>query len=304
MELIYLISFKAEEQQTNRQQSLLQRTSLTAQILCRRKVFLTIRLLQLSQKTELTYQTSLRRREYQTFMKNNLDYSSFAISKSISNEQILVDLVKSGLDFQTFAQIKGFSDEQVLITLMKAKIDVQPFTTAKNISSANVIEIIHISDLPLLDKYIYIQLLKSISPVDLRSEQENTNNTMIKREIELAIDRVLKFVNNKQRELILEIFFKEALLLQKKNVDEFAVNEIAEQKNKIQELQQQNLDIKLEYEQKLSERQQQYNTVLMKCKNELEVLKNEYQVDLQKEYDKYKVEIEQLKKTVEAESGM
>ncbi|CAL6059216.1 Hypothetical_protein [Hexamita inflata] len=234
------------------------------------------------------------------FMKNNLDYSSFASSKSIPNEQILVALVKSGLDYLTFAQSKGFTNDQVLITLMKAKIDIQPFTAAKNMSNAKVIEIVQNSDLPLLDKY---ELLQSIQPVDLRSEQENINNALIKREIELVIERVLKFVNNKQRELILEIVFKEALLQQKKNEDDSAINEIAELKLQIQELQKQNLDIKLEYEQKLSERKQQYDTELIKCKNELEVLKNEYQVDLQKEYYKYKAEIEQLKKTVEAESA-
>ncbi|CAL5985174.1 obscurin-like_isoform X1 [Hexamita inflata] len=232
------------------------------------------------------------------FMKNNLDYNSFAISKSISNDQILVALVKSGLDFQTFAQSKGFTDEQVLITLMKAKVDIQPFTTTKNMSSANQIEIIQNSDLPLLDKY---ELLQQISPVDLRSEQENINNALIKREYEITNERVLKFMNNKQRELILEIVFKEALLEQKKTQDDSAVNEINDLKLKNLELQKQIVEKKLEYEQQIADIKTGYTTELIKCKNEIEAQTKEFQQNLQLEQDKYKAEIEELKKTIQTE---
>ncbi|CAL6041192.1 Hypothetical_protein [Hexamita inflata] len=231
-------------------------------------------------------------------MKNNVDYDAFAVSKSISNQQILVSLAKSGLDFQSFAQSKEFTDEQVIIILMKAEIDVLAFTKAKNISNTKVIEIIQNSDLPLVDKY---NLLQSILSVDMRFEQENLSNILIKREYELTNERVLKFVNNKKRELLLEIVFKEALLQQKKIEDESVINEIVDLKLNINELRKQNLQIKLEYEQQLSECQQRYNSELIKCKNELEAQRNEYKQDLQKEYDKYKVEIDQLKNTIEAE---
>ncbi|CAL6007981.1 Hypothetical_protein [Hexamita inflata] len=233
-----------------------------------------------------------------TLMKNNLDYTQFATSKSISNEQILVALAKSDLDFQTFAQSKGFTDEQTLITLMKAQIDIKPFLQSKKMSNEQIISIIQNSDLQLSDKY---DLLQQITPVDLRSEQEDINNALIKREIEIVVDRVLKFVNNKQRELILEIVFKEALLKQKKNEDDSAVNEIAELKLKNQELQKLNHDIKLECEQKVANIKTEYEAELIKCKNEVESLRKEYQQDLQKEYEKYKNEIEELKKTNKVE---
>ncbi|CAL6007935.1 Hypothetical_protein [Hexamita inflata] len=231
--------------------------------------------------------------------KNNVDYSNFALKNNISNEQILTALAKSDQDYQTFAQSKGFTDEQTLITLMKAEIDLKPFIQSKNISTEQIISIIKNSDLPLSDKY---DLLQQITPVDLRSEQEDIHNALIKREYELTNDRVLKFVNNKQRELILEIVFKEALLKQKKNQEDFDVNEIAELKLKNQELQKLNLEIKLECEQKIAEIKTQYEAELIKCKNEVESLRKEYQLDLQKEYEKYKNEIEELKKTYEIQN--
>ncbi|CAL6062584.1 Hypothetical_protein [Hexamita inflata] len=231
-------------------------------------------------------------------MKNNLDYTSFATSKSISNEEILVALAKSDQDYQNFALNKGFTDEQTLITLMKSGVDIKPFIQSKNISNEQIIRLIQNSDLPLSDKY---DLLQQITPVDLRSEQEDIHNALIKREYELTNERVLKFVNNKQRELILEIIFKEALLKQKKNEDDSEVNEIAELKLKNQELQKQNLEIKLECEQKIAEIKTSYEAELIKCKNEVESLRKEYQQDLQKEYEKYKNEIEELKKTIEVE---
>ncbi|CAL6060161.1 Hypothetical_protein [Hexamita inflata] len=233
-----------------------------------------------------------------TLMKNNFDYNTFAASKSISNEQILVALAKSDQNYQTFAQSKGFTDEQVLITLMKSGVDIKPFIQSKNISNEQIIRLIQSSNLPLSDKY---DLLQQITPVDLRSEQEDIHNALIKREYELTNERVLKFVNNKQRELILEIIFKEALLKQKKNEDDSAVNEIAELKLKNQELQKLNNEIKLECEQKIADIKTSYEAELIKCKNEVETLRKEYQQDLQKEYEKYKNEIDELKQTIEVE---
>ncbi|CAL6089018.1 Hypothetical_protein [Hexamita inflata] len=246
-------------------------------------------------------------------MRNKVDYSTFACSKSISNEQILETLAKSGEDYQTFAKSKGFTNQQILIILMKAKVDIQHFTTAKNISNTKVIEIIQNSDLPLQEKY---KLLKQINPVDLRTEQQNVNNKLIKHELDIVIDRVLKFliteyefvnerviqfVNNKQCEIALELAFKEALLQSKQNEDDSATNEIFELKKQNQNLQDQNLEIKLQYEQQIADIKTSYAAELIKCKNEIESSKKQYQQDLILEYKKYQVEIEQLNKAIEAE---
>ncbi|CAL6060181.1 Hypothetical_protein [Hexamita inflata] len=147
-------------------------------------------------------------------IKNNLGYTSFAASKSISNEQILVALAKSDQDYQKFALSKEFSDEHTLITLMKAEVNIKPFITAKNISNTQIINITQNSCLPLQDKF---NLLQQILPVDIQQERENINNSLIKHEYDRVNDRVLKFVNYQQRELLMEIVFKEAVLQQKKN---------------------------------------------------------------------------------------
>ncbi|CAL6079938.1 Hypothetical_protein [Hexamita inflata] len=136
--------------------------------------------------------------------KKGLTNDQIAITlanSGLTNEQILVIFAKSELDFQKFALIKGFTDDDTLITLMKAKIDIKPFTAAKNMSEPEIISIIQNSDISLTEKS---DLLQQIS-LDLRSEQENINNALIKREYELTNERVLQFVNNKQRELTLEI---------------------------------------------------------------------------------------------------
>ncbi|CAL6060263.1 Hypothetical_protein [Hexamita inflata] len=226
-----------------------------------------------------------------TLMKNNLDYSQFTASKPISNEQILVALAKSNQDYQTFAQKNGFTDEHTLITLMKTEVNIKPFIATKNMSNPQIISIIHNSDLPLPDKF---NLLQQIVPVNIQQDRENINSSLIKHEYDLINDRVLKFVNYQQRELFMEIIFKEALLQQKKNDDEVAINKISELHQKNQELQKQNLDIKLQYTQQIANIQARYEADLIKCNNEVETLRKEYQQNLQNQYNKYKIEVEEL----------
>ncbi|CAL6101091.1 obscurin-like_isoform X4 [Hexamita inflata] len=243
--------------------------------------------------------------------KNRIELSDFMRKKGLTNDQIAITLVNSGLtneqilvifaksqlNYQQFALNKGFTDEYTLITLMKARIDTKPFTAAKNMSEPEIISIIQNSHLSLTEKS---DLLQQIS-LDPRSEQENINNALIKREYELTNERVLQFVNNKQRELTLEIVYKEAQLKQNEIKDQNALKEIKELKLKNQVLQTQNMEIKREYEQTIADIRNEYDAELIKCNNEVQTLRIEYQKDLHMECEKYKNEIEKLKQYYEIE---
>ncbi|CAL6060167.1 obscurin-like_isoform X2 [Hexamita inflata] len=244
------------------------------------------------------------------FAKNGIELSDFMKQKGLTNNQIAISLANSGLtnehilvalaqsklEYQQFALNKGFTNEHTLITLMKAKIDIKPFATAKNMSNPEIISTIQNSALSLTEKSDLLQQI-----VDLRSEQENINNALIKREYELTNERVLQFVNNKQRERTLEIVYKEAQLKYNEIKDQNAVKEIKELKLQNQVLQTQNLEIKLGYGLQVANIKKEYEAELIKCKNEVQTLRKEYQKDLQMECEKYKNEIDKLRQYYEIE---
>ncbi|CAL6041177.1 obscurin-like_isoform X4 [Hexamita inflata] len=128
------------------------------------------------------------------------------------------------------------------------------------------------------------------------NEQQNLNSIYIRREFEQVNERVIQFVNNKQRELMLEISNQQAQL-----EDQTLQNEITALKQKNIELQKQNSDIKMEYEQKIIKMQEDYAEKLKKCNKEVETLKTQYQQDLKKQYEIYQTEIKQLKQDNEVE---
>ncbi|CAL6084790.1 Hypothetical_protein [Hexamita inflata] len=132
-------------------------------------------------------QTSHQRREQAmikviiTLTKNYC--SDFAQKYGISNNltQVLILLDKNKLDYTAFATRTSISNKQIETALAKSDQDQHIFMLTQGLQNSDFAE-----------KYDINILLKQITPVDLRSEQENIINTLIKREIEIVIDRVLK----------------------------------------------------------------------------------------------------------------
>ncbi|CAL6040354.1 Hypothetical_protein [Hexamita inflata] len=225
--------------------------------------------------------------------KQNLDCVGFASKKGISDDYVILLLARNNINVSDFAQKKKLSIEQVLVTLMNNNFDYQSFVQSNNISNTQVISAASKCNKTLQEKQAIL-----FKYTELQLEQKEINGALIKREFELTIERVIKFLNNKQNQIILELAFKDTLLESKPNKEDSAANEIKELKQKNQELQKQLVEIQMDYEQQIAEIKTGYTAELIKCKNELKVQKNEYLQDLQKEY---KVEIE-LKNTIEGKS--
>ncbi|CAL6059202.1 Hypothetical_protein [Hexamita inflata] len=229
--------------------------------------------------------------------KQNLDCVGFAQKKGISDDQVILILARNNINVSDFAQKKKLSIEQVLVTLMNNNFDYQSFVQSNNISNTQVISAASKCNKSLQEKQAILSKY-----TELQLEQKEINGALIKCEFELTIERVIKFLNNKQNQIILELAFKDTLLESKPNKKDSAANEIKELKQTNQELQKQLVEIQMDYEQQIAEIKTGYIAELIKCKNELKVQKNEYLQDLQKEYEKeYKVEIE-LKNTIEGKS--
>ncbi|CAL5991256.1 Hypothetical_protein [Hexamita inflata] len=128
-----------------------------------------------------------------------------------------------------------------------------------------------------------------IQTTEYINEQENINSVYIRREFEQVNERVIQFVNSKQRELMLEISNKQAQL-----EDQTLQNEITALKQKNLELQKQNSDIKVEYEQRLIKMQEDYAEKLKKCNKEVETLQIQHLLDLKIQYEIYQAEIKEL----------
>ncbi|CAL6040348.1 Hypothetical_protein [Hexamita inflata] len=137
--------------------------------------------------------------------------------------------------------------------------------------------------------------------LEIKDQHEDIQTTLIKQEYELVNNPVVQFVNNRTRELTLELTLKQMMLDGQKDNDQKAAQTIYQQKIRIQELEKFLIDEKIQHEQITNQKGQAQQNELTKCKLEIEEMKVQYAKDLKLQQLKHQKEIERLKQTIEAD---
>ncbi|CAL6040310.1 Hypothetical_protein [Hexamita inflata] len=218
----------------------------------------------------------------------------FAVQKQIADDKVLITMIEYGMDVSDFARRKEISIEYILILMMISGFDIQEFADLNDISQTQTIEIISQSKLPIEQK---IQTLKQYFTLELQEQQENINSTLIKNEFEQVNERVIQFVNNRCREISLELMLKQLVLNQQQNNGLAAADEIQKLKLKIYELEKLLIEEQYQHQRDLALKVEYYGSELQKSKNFMESMKIQYQKDLKQQFDRYRTEIASLQQS-------
>ncbi|CAL6083304.1 Dbl_homology (DH) domain [Hexamita inflata] len=234
-----------------------------------------------------------------TLMKSDIDPSEYAQQKQISDDEVIIAMLKHGKNTSDFAMKKGISNIHILYLMMISGFDISTFSNQNNISETQCIEVIIQSKLPIENK---IQTIKQYFQLDLQEEQEKINSVLLKNEFELINERAIQFMNNRCREITLELTFKQMVLNQQLNSGLAYVSEISRLKQKIQELEKQLIDQQSQHTRDLSLKLEFYGAELSKTKNYIESMKTQYMKDLKQQQDKYKSQIILLQQSIQDDS--